>query len=127
MALCSSRVPMLPWPSLLLAPSLQSVPGSVFITHPGGAEGGSGAGAQSESGSREPIRIALGIPGAQLKIPPEKNFLKGPFGHKCCDCISWFGSLGPVFVCLKPFLSALPFLTPYPFWDWERNLQKEPV
>ena len=64
----------------LLAPSLQSVPGSVYLLIRGWSRGWSGAGAQSESGSREPIRIALGHSrGPNSRSLLEKNFPKGPF------------------------------------------------
>lgn len=60
--------------------------------------------------------LLWGIPGAQTQDPSWKRiFQKVPFGHKCCDCISFGSGVGPVFVCLKPFLSAFPFLTLLPF------------
>lgn len=70
-----------PAPSLpsWLPPSSQSL-GQFIYSSEGGAEGGAEPGAQSESGSREPIRIALGHSrGPNSRSLLEKNFPKGPF------------------------------------------------
>lgn len=94
--------------------SLPPVPGSVYLLIRGWSRGWGRAGAQSESGSREPIRIALG----HCRGPNSRSLLEKEFSKRSLLVTSVVTASflvrepGPVFVCLKPFLSTLPFLTP---------------
>lgn len=123
---CFPGIPMLLLPPLL-APSLQSL-GQFIYSSEGGAEGGAERVRNLSQGPGNQSELLWGIPGAQTQDPSwKKNFPKGPFGHKCCDCI-FLGSGAWSRVCLPEAFSVYPSFShpPYPSRDWEKNLQKEP-